>query len=244
MPLPLKPISIANTMPDLVGRVSDVVTLLNTGLDASSLTGNVADARLSSNIPRLNANVSFGANVTFGANTTFNGTAQLFAGDIFVNGVVRLTGGQIGFPGTQIPSAEANVLDDYEEGDWTPFLGGTSESSQTYAFQSGCYVKIGKQVWATGVLGFTNIGTISGNLLLKGFPFVVGPTTSDRAMASTYWANMNTPFVYLTAVPEAGQSVASLYGAAGAVSSLGGLTSTALTNSSSFVFTVTYRAAN
>ena len=46
---------------------------------------------------------------------------------------INLTGGQIAFPATAVPSADANTLDDYEEGTFTPtiLLGGTAVTSGT-----------------------------------------------------------------------------------------------------------------
>ena len=51
------------------------------------------------------------------------------------------------FPGTQSASADANTLDDYEEGTWTPqAYKGTTEITSPTASQ-GSYIKIGKLVW-------------------------------------------------------------------------------------------------
>lgn len=54
----------------------------------------------------------------------------------------------VAFPSTQVSSANANTLDDYEEGTWTPALTG---GSPTYTNQVGYYTKIGNVVtaWAT-----------------------------------------------------------------------------------------------
>jgi len=62
--------------------------------------------------------------------------------------------GQIQFPATQVPSANANTLDDYEEGTWTPsFTLGSGSATATVA--SGSYVKIGRQVSLTICLEFS-----------------------------------------------------------------------------------------
>ena len=51
------------------------------------------------------------------------------------------------FPGTQVSSTDANTLDDYEEGTWTPqaYKGTTEITSPTH--RHGSYIKIGKLVW-------------------------------------------------------------------------------------------------
>lgn len=92
-----------------------------------------------------------------------------------VTGLLDCTGGQIQFPATQVPSAGANTLDDYEEGTWTPVLtfATPGDLSVAYSNQTGYYTKIGRQV----LLQFTVITsafthtTASGNLLFTGAPF-------------------------------------------------------------------------
>ena len=86
---------------------------------------------------------------------------------------INLTGGQITFPATQSASSNANTLDDYEEGTWTPSLGGNT----TYAAQVGTYTKIGKIVYVSAYLIVTTIGTGS-TTYIDGLPFS-GTTTSS-----------------------------------------------------------------
>lgn len=56
--------------------------------------------------------------------------------------------GQIKFPATQNPSANANTLDDYEEGTWTP--ADASGAGLVFTSVSGNYVKIGQIVFISG----------------------------------------------------------------------------------------------
>jgi hypothetical protein len=83
-------------------------------------------------------------------------------GDIVTSGGVYLGG-----------TGSANKLDDYEEGTWTPFWGGTvSDPSASYSLQSGRYTKIGRMVYVTFIL--ISSGTPSGgsgDLLVAGLPF-------------------------------------------------------------------------
>jgi hypothetical protein len=55
-----------------------------------------------------------------------------------INNVPLLAGGGLKFPAVQVASADANTLDDYEEGTWTPSVGGDA----TYTSQLGIYIKI------------------------------------------------------------------------------------------------------
>lgn len=62
-------------------------------------------------------------------------------------GYVDVTGGQIKFPASQNASADANTLDDYEEGTWTP--ADVSGAGLSLTSVSGTYTKIGRLVRAS-----------------------------------------------------------------------------------------------
>jgi hypothetical protein len=83
--------------------------------------------------------------------------------------------GHILFPATQVPSADPNALDDYEEGTWTPVLtfATPGDLALTYAAQTGAYTKIGRVVvldFTVTTSAFTHT-TASGNLTMTGAPF-------------------------------------------------------------------------
>jgi len=100
-----------------------------------------------------------------GMSGTATGTYTL-GGTPTVSSQINLTSGQIAFPATQVPSAGANVLDDYEEGTWTPSLGGTT----TYTTQQGSYTKIGNLVFIRARLVINSIGT-GDTYTIFGMPF-------------------------------------------------------------------------
>jgi len=88
------------------------------------------------------------------------------------SGLVTLPIGQLAFPATQNPSAGANVLDDYEEGSWTPtILIGGAATGITYGAQLGRYTKIGRMVIATGNLQLSSKGSLTGSVQIAGLPF-------------------------------------------------------------------------
>ncbi|HPE06181.1 MAG TPA: hypothetical protein PLW50_00470 [Smithellaceae bacterium] len=88
--------------------------------------------------------------------------------------VLNLNYGQIAFPSVQVPSAGANVLDDYEEGTWTPeFAFGGFTSGITYSIHDGYYTKVGNIVEITGRTLLTNKGTAVGALTITGLPFTI-----------------------------------------------------------------------
>ena len=63
----------------------------------------------------------------------------------------------VNFPATQVASANANTLDDYEEGTWTPTIQNFTVSGTSTL--SGTYTKIGRVVYFN--LSFANTGTIA-----------------------------------------------------------------------------------
>jgi len=102
-------------------------------------------------------------------------TAQTFA----LQGGTLSSGTGIAFPATQSASSDANTLDDYEEGTWTPSLGGNT----TYVTQQGQYTKIGRQVTVTANLSVSVLGTGS-TTTISGLPFSTNATSiSGNAVA-------------------------------------------------------------
>jgi hypothetical protein len=91
-------------------------------------------------------------------------------GNIEVSGGIYLGG-----------TAAANLLDDYEEGTWTPeYEGATTAGSFTYDLQSGYYTKIGNLVTATFFIRTDAIvSAAAGNLKIAGLPFA-GKTTGSN----------------------------------------------------------------
>ena len=78
------------------------------------------------------------------------------------------------FPATQVPSADANTLDDYEEGTWTPGVtfGGLSTNVTYYTqYNKGFYTKVGNLVSITGQLSLTSNGSATGVAKITGLPF-------------------------------------------------------------------------
>jgi len=91
-------------------------------------------------------------------------------------------------------NVDANTLDDYEEGTWTPVISGsTSTTGQGYDAQTGSYTKIGNKVFCSFNMDLSAKGTIVGFLKITGFPFTMSPSHQN---ACTFG---NTSQWYLTA---------------------------------------------
>jgi hypothetical protein len=122
----------------------------------------------------------------------------------------------IKFPATQNDSTDANTLDDYEEGTWTPVL--TFETpgdlAVTYSTQTGDYTKIGR----IGVLNFAIVTsafthtTAAGAMQITGSPLTCGAT---RSVGSMFWRGI-TKAGYTEVAPYMASSTATiLAGASG-----------------------------
>jgi hypothetical protein len=97
-----------------------------------------------------------------------------FTSTIGVGGATAsASGAGISFPATQSASSDANTLDDYEEGTWTPQAGSDLGAfTQTGTF-TGKYVKIGNRVWATFDCSLSSRTTAGSVAQLWGLPFAV-----------------------------------------------------------------------
>jgi len=76
----------------------------------------------------------------------------------------------ITFTASQAASGDANTLDDYEEGTWTPAFTG-SGTTYTHNVAYGSYVKIGSLVTAQFYLRVTAYSGTNSNVDISGFPF-------------------------------------------------------------------------
>jgi hypothetical protein len=84
-------------------------------------------------------------------------------------GNTSATGTGIAFPATQSASSDANTLDDYEEGAWTPTI--TDGYTRTYSIQAARYIKVGKLVYVFGqIKGSTRSGA-AGSYAYIALPF-------------------------------------------------------------------------
>jgi hypothetical protein len=115
-----------------------------------------------------------------------SGTTGTFTGALNISGA---SAGQISFPATQNASADANTLDDYEEGTWTPSIGGTA----TYTTQLGYYTKIGRTVHIQLTLQINSIGTGS-TTAISGLPFTSNATIGS-SLACSQWSSSVGSFV-------------------------------------------------
>ena len=86
------------------------------------------------------------------------------------------SGSGITFPASQSASSDANTLDDYEEGTWTPAITSNGGTATTYTYGTATYTKIGRMVVVLGDIKPTNgtLGSTNGYIRMTGLPFTVG----------------------------------------------------------------------
>ena len=233
----------ANAVQDSVGSQS--ITGDKLGLTAinannivnASITGaKIATGQITGNL--LTANCVSGNNIVSGLALTGNVsvTGNVTVGStIGVGGATPSTSGAgITFPATASSSSNANTLDDYEEGTWTPTVTPSSGSLTAYT-SSGVYVKVGRLVTITGDFQLTTVGTAAGSVSVGGVPFSgTSPSTAYRiAMGSGREDNATGDF-YQAVLGGGGNDIR-----------LATITNANITwtNGYGYIFTITYQAS-
>ena len=149
------------------------------------------------------------------------------------------SGAGITFPATQSASTNANTLDDYEEGTWTPIVGGDA----TYNFQNGRYVKIGSVVTINCDISINVIGTGS-TQFISGLPFAAnnGTNAAPNAGPIGYFAGVNSSVVFISALLFSGNSFIS-FETLTAANSAANDAAAILKSGTRIIFSITYLTA-
>lgn len=163
---------------------------------------------------------------------TFVATINTWSAVQTFSAIPVLSGGAISFPATQVPSAGANDLDDYEEGSFTPVIAGTTAAGVgTYSTQSGTYTKIGNRVlFEIDITWSAHTGT--GNMILTGLPFTAGAGTT----CALYWESMTYAATPTAVIGNGSTTITFRNNASG-----GGATALAMDTAARFVISGCYR---
>ena len=109
-----------------------------------------------------------------------------------LQGATSTTGCGIAFPATQVASSDANTLDDYEEGTWTPTFS-PAGGSVTHSSRQGNYVKVGTMVLANFFIQISSASNTTGGLSITGFPFqTLGSSYGNPGAGLTSAGNWST----------------------------------------------------
>lgn len=150
-----------------------------------------------------------------------------------------------------VTSATAsNLLDDYEEGTWTPTISiNDSTSGIAYTSRSGAYVKIGELVYVEADITLSSKGSSTGTVKVGSLPFTVDDRTSATSLdggASIIPFSVGTSGIY-TPIGVVGRGATTDLGLYAATSSGGalsnGLQNTQISNSFSIRVGHVYRQA-
>ena len=116
-----------------------------------------------------------------------NGNCSIVDGNLEV-----ANGHGIDFSGTGGSSPTSTLLDDYEEGTFTPSITfGGGNSTQAYSERSGFYTKIGRLISCSILISFTNKGVSTGSAKIVGLPLTVSSNSSARTQGHfTYQTGM------------------------------------------------------
>ena len=154
---------------------------------------------------RENANIRFFTNDQEKMELQADGDLKLASGNV----IIDTSGKGILF---HPHNATGNLLDDYEEGTWSPLwsnatTGGTTCSNQMH----GRYRKVGNQVTAHFYTwGLPTVGNSDG-MILQGFPFASAELSEYSAMVQAGFFNMGDDSYYNLSIALHGSSVSYAY---------------------------------
>ncbi len=187
--------------------------------------------------------------ISLGVGIADNATSTAITIDVSGNTTVNTGNLVIGTSGKGIDfSATANgsgtttseVLDDYEEGTWTPTVAfGSYSVGVTYANQYGSYTKVGNRVTASCYVSLTSKGTSVGVIRITNLPFA-HTSIANSYTTGTIWMNVvsfaDSPQGYIP--PNTSSFEIYELSSTGAESSI---TNVNAANTSAFMINVSYR---
>lgn len=115
-------------------------------------------------------------------NTTLSGSLSMGTNNISFS-----NGNGIDFSASEGSGASSSVLDDYEEGTWTPTF--ANIGTGTYDTQQGKYVKVGSLVHIQCYIAMATLGSASGNLIIEGVPFTMQDINATPQMWTNSWVS-------------------------------------------------------
>jgi hypothetical protein len=145
-------------------------------------------------------------------------------------------------PGT----GTSELLDDYEEGTWSPTLfGSTTAGTNTYLFANGKYTKIGRQVVLQFKIRISSTSSMAGNLRLGGLPFTADTGNDfDSAINIGEWGNLASSVNFMAGVIPQGQVYANLNATTAASANLSAMSVSVFQNASYIIGTAVYVTAS
>ena len=200
----------------LLGDVLDVGQVSQGAvINATSLT--VTGAATLSNTLAVTGAVTGGTynSQTINATASLTGTLKV-ATTVGVGAATPSSNGAgITFPATQSASTDANTLDDYEEGTWTPSLTGSTSGSATSGGNTfGFYTKVGRLVTLNFVITISAVSTLTVNVKLSGIPFSLPSANQENRypQGATGFGSLNTSWASIVVGSDGGTTTLAFIG--------------------------------
>ncbi len=152
----------------LLSGATTVVAVTSTGVAVTGTLSATGAVTLTAALPVLQGGT--GVTTSTGSGAGVHAATPVFTTTIGVGAATASASGSgITFPATQSASSDANTLDDYEEGDWTPKdgVGGSLSNNRTPT-----YTKTGRVI----VLTFDFTWTANTDYHLTNLPFTGSPS--------------------------------------------------------------------
>ena len=225
----------------LNGSNNSILVLANGGTTSGYMFGDASSLGFSAGVGTNSRVMTFDTNGIERARIPSTGGIQSVNSISVGNATPTTSGAGITFPATQSASSNANTLDDYEEGTWTPTLGGTS----TYSKQVGEYVKVGQSVIYAGAMSVSSIGTGSATGAISGLPFTAANIDVNRGKAGSvcFFDSLATSIASLGIyIDNAGTTLQTTTVAAGGATNTG--TASIFQNSSKIDFAGSYKSSS
>ena len=189
--------------------------------------------------------MTFLTNNTLALTLALNGSATMANGLTLTDGnlVVANSHGIDFTANTTDGSDTSELLDDYEEGTFTPALTDNSGRAGTAAIGIGRYVRVGGLVHVQGRVSINGLASMNGNVILTGMPFSTLNATNAHASLNFGQAlNLNiTAGVSLCGIFSLNSVAAEVQKMSSTAGSTA-LTHTELSADGSMIFSGTYRA--
>jgi len=131
------------------------------------------------------------ANTSYRVHMKSNGNVEIVNGDLKVAAGHGIDFSAQSTTSQSNTSVQAELLNHYEEGTWTPRISSTSGAGTvTHTQQHGRYTRIGNVVHAYFKVEW-NSGSGSGDLILHDFPFTCASSAGNEATGAAMFYNVN-----------------------------------------------------
>ena len=189
--------------------VSNTSGVRDTSLEFADGLGVESEINYSSYYKRLDINNKEAGEVRVSTSDTPRLTIDSAGLCSFSSGIAVTTGG-VKFPATQSASADANTLDDYEEGSadsmtMAPNTSGTITLHSSY--DSIYYTKVGNLVTCFAQLSVLSVDAPVGSYVSVSLPFTAAATVGKRYGFSAFWYQGSNVYSVVPASVQNGTAV-------------------------------------